>query len=70
MNRAEHLAWCKERAIEYADRGEPSNALTSFISDVHKHPDTAALAPFAMFIGLLYTDGDGATMRTFIEDFE
>ena len=40
MNRAEHLAWCKERALEYADRGDMANAIGSLRSDLGKHPDT------------------------------
>lgn len=38
--RAEHLVWCKERALAYLDRGDLTNALASFGSDMHKHPET------------------------------
>lgn len=41
-DRAEHLAWCKERALEYVDRGDLVNASSSFISDMAKHPETKA----------------------------
>lgn len=44
MTRDEHLQWCKDRAVEYVDRGELSMALASFTSDVRKHEDTADLA--------------------------
>jgi len=27
--REEHLEWCKERALEYADRGELADAVAS-----------------------------------------
>ena len=40
MNRAEHLRWAKDRAIEYADRGETAEAIASMGSDLNKHPDT------------------------------
>ena len=40
MTRAEHLAWCKERALEYCDRGDTENALTSMFSDLGKHKET------------------------------
>lgn len=40
MTRDEHLAWCKERALEYVDRGELSNAVASMLSDLRKHPET------------------------------
>jgi hypothetical protein len=39
MTRAEHLAWCKERALEYVDRGELREAVTSMSSDPRKHED-------------------------------
>jgi hypothetical protein len=35
-SRAEHLAWCKARALEYLDSGDPGQAITSFISDLGK----------------------------------
>ncbi len=40
MTRAEHLAWCKQRALEYADRGDVSQAIASMTSDLGKHPET------------------------------
>lgn len=39
--RADHLKWCKDRALEYADRGDDVNAMASFQSDLGKHPETA-----------------------------
>jgi len=45
VNRAEHIAWVKERALkelEYGDPGTgPTRALASLSSDLRKHPDTA-----------------------------
>lgn len=41
MNRQEHLEWCKERAIEYVERGEIKDAFASFQSDMRKHKETA-----------------------------
>ena len=40
MTRAEHLQWCKDRALEYVDAGQLSQALASLISDLNKHPET------------------------------
>ena len=40
MTRQEHLAWAKQRALEYCDRGELQHALDSLISDLGKHPET------------------------------
>jgi hypothetical protein len=39
MTRDEHIEWCKKHALEYLDRGEVSQAFTSMLSDVRKHPD-------------------------------
>jgi len=40
VTRAEHLAWCKTRALEYVDSGDISGALASMTSDLNKHPET------------------------------
>ena len=42
MNRKEHLAWCKQRALEYIDKGEIQEGIASMISDTHKHAETAS----------------------------
>jgi hypothetical protein len=34
--RAEHLAWCKSRAIELLDRGDLTGAVASMMSDLGK----------------------------------
>lgn len=35
MDRAEHLAWAKARALEYVARGELANAIASMASDLN-----------------------------------
>jgi hypothetical protein len=40
-DRAEHLVWCKQRALEYVDAGDLQGAFASMGSDMGKHPDTA-----------------------------
>ena len=48
--RAEHLAWCKERAMseyDYYSQKEghevaARNAMASIVSDLRKHPETAS----------------------------
>ena len=41
MTRAEHLQWCKDRAIEILDtKGDVGEAYASFCSDMSKHPET------------------------------
>jgi len=42
--REEHLAWCKQRALEYIDRGDIQNGITSMMSDMNKHEETRAPA--------------------------
>lgn len=44
MTGREHLDWCVERAMEYAEQGDWPNAWASFISDVRKHPATADIS--------------------------
>ena len=60
MTRDEHLAWCKKRALEYIDKGQVNEGLTSMMSDMSKHPETAApalnqLTVSMMMIGALST---------------
>lgn len=71
MTRAEHLAWAKERALEYVDQGDLQNAFASLTSDLNKHPDTARhsgieLGMMQLMAGHLTTARD---MRDFIQGF-
>ena len=38
--RAEHMKWCKKRALQYAEAGDLQNAVASMGSDLTKHEDT------------------------------
>lgn len=72
MNRAEHIAWCKERALYYCDQGDLPNAFASLTSDLRKHPQTkdhaaGELGAQMMVGGLLDTP---AKMREFIEGLQ
>lgn len=40
MNEAEHLQWCKDRALKYIEKNDLDGALASMGSDVLKHPET------------------------------
>ncbi len=40
MTRAEHLEWCKQRALEYVDAGQLQNAFASMGNDLNKHDET------------------------------
>lgn len=69
--RQEHLQWCKDRALEYCDRGDTKNAFASMVSDLGKHPETAGhagimLGTMQLMGGMLSTPVE---MRKFIEGF-
>lgn len=71
MTRDEHLAWCKERALEYVERDDLTNAYGSIVSDLGKHPDTQGhagieLGMMLMISGHLSSKPD---MKKFIEGF-
>ena len=40
--RAEHLEWCKQRAMEFCERGDADGGLLSMLRDLGKHTETAA----------------------------
>ncbi len=70
MNRQEHLKWCKQRALEYVDRNELTQAYASFISDLGKHDETCdhpaiKMGVSLMMIGNLNTPDE---MRKFINN--
>lgn len=71
MNRAEHLKWCKQRALEYCDAGDVNQAWASMTSDLGKHPETENHAAIQLGMMLLI-GGYNKTpheMRKFIEGF-
>lgn len=75
--RAEHLQWCKERAhqeYEYYKVEKPDeafrNAVTSMLSDLGKHPETAKLETIAFALGLPIMQGrDERELFKFIDGF-
>jgi hypothetical protein len=69
--RAEHLAWCKERALEYIDAGDVQNGVTSFASDVRKDASTAddASSIGMTCISFLLDRPSPEQARQFIEEF-
>lgn len=71
MRRDEHLAWAKERALEYVDAGDLTQAAASMNSDLSKHPDLAThpgieLGMMQLMAGLLNTPRE---MRDWIVGF-
>ena len=71
MTRNEHLEWCKERALEYVDAGDMSQAWASMASDMSKHKETATHPALELGTGLLFAGhlNDGDSMRKFINGF-
>lgn len=70
MTRDEHMAWCKERAREYLDKGDARSAIVSMLSDLGKHEETAgagaSMAPLGLFAA---QSGDVEEARRFVEGF-
>lgn len=69
--RQEHLDWCKTRAMQYVTDGDFSQALSSMVSDLNKHPDTQGhigiqLGMMQMMSGHLNT---AESMARFIDGF-
>lgn len=69
--RAEHLQWCKERALKYLLLGQVNNALASMLSDLGKHSETKGHAAIEIGMqmkisGLLETE---EATRKFINGF-
>lgn len=72
MTRAEHLNWCKTRALEYADQGDLASAVGSMMSDMRKHKDTdlGDAGAFLMLAGMMDAQrGDKAAVKRWIEGF-
>jgi hypothetical protein len=67
--RAEHVKWCKTRALEYLDAGDPHAACTSMLSDTHKRDDTAVMLTFAPFGGPILLEKGADGLREWIEGF-
>ena len=69
MTRDEHLAWAKKRALEYLDKGDVVNAITSMGSDLEQHPELRPNHALLM-VGMLYArDYDWEGARRWIEGF-
>lgn len=71
LSRAEHLQWCKDRALQYVDAGDIENAYASLASDLGKHPETEGHAAIGFGIMMLMS-GQLSTadqMRRFINGF-
>jgi hypothetical protein len=67
--RADHLAWCKQRAFEYVNEGDLGGAVASMMSDLGKHPETGVDPTLGMLGLMAATSGDASEVRRFIEGF-
>lgn len=65
--RIEHLAWCKERALEYAARDDLTNAWASMVSDLGKHPETEGHP--AIGLGMMMLIGGMLSSKIQMVDF-
>ncbi len=67
--RAEHVAWCKVRALEYLPH-DPRNATASMMSDMNKHPESArSMAGGMGVIGMFEVANGAEAVRRWIEGF-
>ena len=67
-----HIAWCKERALEYLDHGQVREAFTSMLSDLSKHPETKDHKGGEIGIGMMLIPGwidNPVEVRRWIEGF-
>lgn len=67
--RAEHLAWCKTRALQYVDAGNLQEAMASMLSDLTKHQDTAPSAKIGMILMMTVDRNSPQQVRSFITGF-
>ena len=65
--RAEHLAWCKTRALAFLP-GDPQQAFASMSSDLNKHKETRGHAGMELGIMLMMSNNI-PDMREFINGF-
>jgi hypothetical protein len=70
--RATHLQWCKDRALEYVKAGRLEDAISSMQSDLTKHPDTNTpeIIKRAQDIELLYADSMHRRVVVYIHGFK
>ncbi len=71
VTRAEHLAWCKKRALEYVNAGDVNQAYASMASDLGKHPETANHGAISLGMMMLMSGhlSSPMKMREFINGF-
>ena len=70
QTRAEHIAWCKERAkAEMNFSGHPKEGIISMMSDLRKHPETRDETLQALCMMELMRNPNMAQALNFIDGF-
>jgi hypothetical protein len=70
MTRAEHLQWCKDRALEYVSRDDLEGAYISMISNLLEHNETRDIGSrFGMDLMFIAELSTSEKMKKFIEGF-
>ncbi len=70
MTRAEHIAWCKARAIQELDYSkDPKQAVVSMMSDLRKHSETQSETLQALCLMTLMQPLTDRSVREFIRGF-
>jgi hypothetical protein len=67
---AEHLSWCKARALEYLDTGDLMGAVGSMTSDLQKHSawsDLRSVGPLFLIGAMNEANGDAHAVRRWVE---
>lgn len=70
--RGEYLQWCKDRAMEYVNRGELLEGVTSMMSDMEKRDDTKlgpALSGLGIHAAMAATQGNRDMVERYILGF-
>ena len=69
--REEHMNWCKTRALEYVEKGDLTNGITSMLSDLGKHDETREHGAIQLTMMLLMSGNldTAEKMKKHIEGF-
>jgi hypothetical protein len=67
--REEHLAWAKQRALEFVDAGQLADAVATMTSDLVDHPELGC-NPYLLRLAMLHVEqGDPLAVRRWVEGF-
>lgn len=70
MTRTEHIAWCKQRAIQEIEYSkDPKQGIVSMMSDLGKHPETNHESLRALCMMTLMSPCTDRSVREFIDGF-